>query len=135
MLNWRGSPLPTLSSRIALAWLRPGWPRLALAFTLALSTMAALGAPPEWVTVGLAHGPGWQVAPCEGDEHVSFAPYRPYVGQTVLIAVTSRRPHVGVWLSGIPLPTLIREREGQLGWVWDFVVALDQPGWHEFTNW
>lgn len=44
-----------------------------------------------------------QAASCEGDEQIGFAPPSPHVGQTLLIAVSSQRAHVGVWLSGPPL--------------------------------
>ena len=43
-----------------------------------------------------------QPAVCAGDEQITFAPPNPQVGQTLLIAVSSAQPHVGVWLSGPP---------------------------------
>ncbi len=33
---------------------------------------------------------------CEGDEQILFAPPEPHAGQTMLVAVTSRRDHIGV---------------------------------------
>jgi hypothetical protein len=90
------------------------------------------------LTLLVALAPGahaTQVTPCEGDEAIAFAPPAPVVGQPFVAAVSSRREHVGLWLSG-PIASYETRRwahePGLL--VWEFTFAAEWPGPHEFTN-
>src|ERR671910_2314159 len=97
-----------------VAWLRVA---LALALALTVADVAMLRAPTEAASPARSlppeavHVPGREAgsdgapeeeldAICAGDEQISFAPAAPYVGQTLLVAVSSGREHLGVWLSG-----------------------------------
>jgi hypothetical protein len=79
--------------------------------------------------------PGTQTGsdPCYGDEQITFAPEQPRVANEVLIAVTSSRPHPYGRLAGTERTNFVRERPGQLGYVWEWTVALSYPGQHEYT--
>lgn len=70
---------------------------------------------------------------CHGDEQLTFSPERPRVGNELLIAVTSARPHPYGRLAGTERTTFIRERFGQLGLVWEWTVTPSYPGQHEYT--
>jgi hypothetical protein len=71
--------------------------------------------------------------PCYGDEEITFSPEIPRVGNEVLIAVTSSRPHPYGRLAGTEKTTFVRERPGQKGYVWEWTVQLSYPGQHEYT--
>ncbi|MGE3272354.1 MAG: hypothetical protein AB7P40_26635, partial [Chloroflexota bacterium] len=71
--------------------------------------------------------------PCYGDELITFSPEVPRVGNEVLIAVTSSRPHPYGRLAGTERTTFVRERPGQKGYVWEWTIALSYPGKHEYT--
>src|SRR5215212_8912736 len=43
--------------------------------------------------------------------------------EDLLIAATSSVQHRGVWLQGTARPTLLRERVGMKGFVWDYVIT------------
>ena len=66
--------------------------------------------------------------PCYGDEQITFSPAEPRVNNEMLIAVTSSRPHPYGRLAGTEKTTFVRERPGQLGYVWEWTVALSYPG-------
>ena len=51
----------------------------------------------------------------------------------MLIAVTSSRPHPYGRLAGTEKTKFVRERPGQLGYVWEWTVVLSYPGQHEYT--
>ena len=92
------------SSRPSRPWCHHGIRAgAALLLTLFIAAGTALG-PPSGRAAGEPHAArSWQIDACEGDEEISFAPATPHVGQTVLVAATSRRAHVGIWLSTPPL--------------------------------
>lgn len=71
--------------------------------------------------------------PCYGDEEITFSPEIPRVGNEVLIAVTSTRPHPYGRLAGTERTTFVRERPGQKGYVWEWTIMLSYPGQHEYT--
>ena len=70
---------------------------------------------------------------CYGDELITFAPEGPRVGNDLLIAVTSGRPHPYGRLVGTEKTQFVRERLGQRGYVWEWVVQPTYPGQHEYT--
>lgn len=70
---------------------------------------------------------------CQGDERMTFAPAAPVVGNDLLIAVTSAKEHQYVRLTGVSNPKLLRERQGQHGWVWEWTTQVKFPGRHDFT--
>jgi hypothetical protein len=82
-----------------------------------------------------APAPGAAVGsdPCYGDEEITFSPEIPRVGNEVLIAVTSTRPHPYGRLAGTEKTTFVRERPGQKGYVWEWTILLSYPGQHEYT--
>jgi hypothetical protein len=71
--------------------------------------------------------------PCYGDEQVTFAPEQPRVANEVLIAVSSSKPHPYGRLAGTERTQFVRERPGQLGYVWEWTIMLSYPGQHEYT--
>jgi hypothetical protein len=71
--------------------------------------------------------------PCYGDEQITFSPETPRVNNELLIAVTSSRPHPFGRLAGTEKTTFVRERPGQLGYVWEWTVALSYPSKHQYT--
>jgi hypothetical protein len=97
----------------------------------------APGMPGSAVNPG-ASGPGLTGAgagsdPCYQDEQITYAPSEPRANNELLIAVTSSRPHPYGRLAGTEKTTFIRERAGQLGYVWEWTVALSYPGQHQYT--
>lgn len=92
--------------------------------TPAVTTIATPGGTP-----GAATGSD----PCYGDENVTYSPSEPRVGNEVLIAVTSSRPHAYGRLAGSERPTFVRERPGQLGVVYEYTLSPTQPGRQEYT--
>ena len=77
-------------------------------------------------------GPGG-ADPCYGDELITFAPETPRVGDDLLIAVTSARPHPYGRLAGTENTHFTRERPGQRGYVWEWTITPTYPGQHEYT--
>jgi hypothetical protein len=71
--------------------------------------------------------------PCYGDEQITFAPDEPRVGDELLIAVTSARPHPYGRLAGTEPTHFVRERPGQRGYVWEWTIQPSYPGQHEYT--
>jgi hypothetical protein len=71
--------------------------------------------------------------PCYGDEQITFAPEVPRVANEVLIAVTSHGAHPYGRLAGTEKTNFVRERQGQLGYVWEWTIQLSYPGQHEYT--
>jgi hypothetical protein len=71
--------------------------------------------------------------PCWGDEQITFIPADPRTSNELVIAVTSSRPHPYGRIAGTEKATFVRERPGQLGYVWEWTVALTWPGKHEYT--
>lgn len=71
--------------------------------------------------------------PCYQDEQITFSPDQPRVNNELLIAVTSSRPHPYGRLAGTEKTTFVRERPGQLGYVWEWTVLLSYPGTHKYT--
>jgi hypothetical protein len=71
--------------------------------------------------------------PCYGDEQITYSPEVPRVGNEVLVAVTSSRPHPYGRLAGTERTTFVRERPGQRGYVWEWTITLSYPGLHEYT--
>jgi hypothetical protein len=71
--------------------------------------------------------------PCYQDEQITFAPAEPRVNNEVLIAVSSSGPHPYGRLAGTERTTFVRERQGQLGIVWEWTVMLSYPGRHQYT--
>jgi hypothetical protein len=90
------------------------------------------------LTLVVAVAPGahaTQAAPCEGDETIAFAPPAPVVGQPFVAAVSSRREHVGLWLSGPVASYEAHQWSDELGFVvWQFSFTAEWPGRHDFTN-
>lgn len=70
---------------------------------------------------------------CYNDEQITFSPADPRVGNEMLVAVTSSRPHPYGRLAGTEKTTFVRERPGQAGTVWEWTIALTWPGRHEYT--
>ncbi len=70
---------------------------------------------------------------CYGDEQITFAPASPRVGNEVLVAVTSARPHPYGRLAGTERAAFVRERTGQLGYVWEWTLTPTWEGQHEYT--
>jgi hypothetical protein len=71
--------------------------------------------------------------PCYGDELVTFSPEQPRVGNELLIAVTSSHPHPYGRLAGTEIARFMRERPGQKGLVWEWIVTPTYPGQHQYT--
>ncbi|MFN8524927.1 MAG: fibronectin type III domain-containing protein [Chloroflexota bacterium] len=71
--------------------------------------------------------------PCWGDELITYVPENPRVGQELLIAVTSAKPHPYGRLVGTEKTTFVRERPGQLGLVWEWSVTMTFPGNQDYT--
>lgn len=92
---------------------------------------ASLAPPALSLTSGPTIAAG--LSSCQGDELMTFAPAAPLVGNELLIAVTSAKPHQYVRLTGPTTPRPLREREGQRGRVWEWVVELTFPGRHDYT--
>jgi hypothetical protein len=70
--------------------------------------------------------------PCYGDELITFSPESPRIGNELLIAVTSSRPHPYGRLAGTERTTFVRERPGQRGYVWEWTVQPSYPGQHQY---
>ncbi|MDP8922429.1 MAG: DUF11 domain-containing protein [Chloroflexota bacterium] len=70
---------------------------------------------------------------CHGDEQITYAPAEPRVGNDLLIAVSSARPHPYGRLAGTEPTQFQRERSGQLGLVWEWIVKPTYPGKHKYT--
>ena len=70
---------------------------------------------------------------CYGDEQITYAPLEPRVGNEFLIAVSSSRPHPYGRLAGTEATQFQRERQGQLGLVWEWIVRPTYPGAHKYT--
>jgi hypothetical protein len=70
---------------------------------------------------------------CYNDEQITYSPVEPRVSGELLVAVTSSRPHPYGRLAGTEKTTFVRERQGQLGYVWEWTVALTWPGRHQYT--
>lgn len=70
---------------------------------------------------------------CYGDELITFSPEAPRVGDELLIAVTSARPHPYGRLAGTEPTQFVRDRPGQRGYVWEWTVQPSYPGQHEYT--
>jgi hypothetical protein len=64
---------------------------------------------------------------------MSFSPVDPRANNELLITVTSSRPHPYGRMTGTEKPNFVRERQGQLGYVWEWTVALTWPGKHHYT--
>ena len=90
---------------------------------------AAPGAPAAAVAAAAAPGSDR----CYNDEQITFSPADPRVGNEMLVAVTSSRPHPYGRLAGTEKTTFVRERPGQAGTVWEWTIALTWPGTHEYT--
>lgn len=71
--------------------------------------------------------------PCFGDEQITYSPELPRVGNELLIAVTSSRPHPYGRLAGTERTQFVRERPGQKGYVWEWTIQPSYPGDHEYT--
>lgn len=70
---------------------------------------------------------------CVGDEQITYAPAGPRVGNELLIAVSSSRPHPYHRLAGTERTNFQRDRQGQLGYVLEYTVDLTYPGEHSYT--
>ena len=70
---------------------------------------------------------------CAGDEQMTFVPGDPRAGTELLIAVSSSRRHAYPKLTGTEKTTFVLERQGQLGYVWEWTVQLTYPGDQEYT--
>ena len=106
----------------------------------AVPGVPAPGAPVPGAPVPGAPAPGaaGAAAPtnadrCYNDEQITFSPADPRVSNEMLVAVTSSRPHPYGRLAGTEKTTFVRERPGQLGYVWEWTIALTWPGRHEYT--
>jgi hypothetical protein len=93
----------------------------------------ALGAPVNAALPGAPPSPPTGYDPCYHDEQITFAPAEPRANNELLIAVTSSRPHPYGRLAGTEKTNFMRERQGQLGYVWEWTVALTYPGQHTYT--
>jgi len=82
-------------------------------------------------TPGASTTPGSD--PCYGDEQITYSPEEPRVGNELLIAVTSARPHPYGRLAGTERTQFVRERPGQKGIVWEWTVQPSYPGDHQYT--
>src|SRR5213075_2869473 len=71
--------------------------------------------------------------PCYGDEQITYSPEEPRVGNELLIAVTSARPHPYGRLAGTERTQFVRERPGQRGYVWEWTIQPTYPGEHTYT--
>jgi hypothetical protein len=71
--------------------------------------------------------------PCYGDELITFAPEAPRVGDELLVAVTSSHAHPYGRLAGTEMTQFTRERPGQRGYVWEWIIRPTYPGQHEYT--
>jgi hypothetical protein len=138
-----GTQTPTPTSPVAAQTnLNPPPPPPPAALATVTPTLAgAIGAvppPPGAVTGGSTTTGAVAAAPtgtdaCYHDEQITFAPAEPRVNNEVLIAVTSSRPHPYGRLAGTEKTTFVRERTGQLGYVWEWTVALSYPGRQKYT--
>jgi len=70
---------------------------------------------------------------CYGDELITYSPEAPRIGNELLIAVTSARPHPYGRLAGTEPTQFVRERPGQRGYVWEWTVQPSYPDQHEYT--
>jgi hypothetical protein len=92
-----------------------------------------VGLPGSVIVSGAASpGPGGSDV-CFGDELITFSPEAPRIGNELLIAVTSARPHPYGRLAGTEPTQFVRERPGQRGYVWEWTVQPSYPGQHEYT--
>jgi hypothetical protein len=80
-----------------------------------------------------AGSPGAGGDPCYGDELITFAPEEPRVGDELLVAVTSAHQHPYGRLAGTEMTQFSRERPGQRGYVWEWIIRPTYPGQHEYT--
>src|SRR6266542_2415898 len=71
--------------------------------------------------------------PCYGDEQITYSPEEPRVGNELLVAVTSARPHPYGRLAGTERTQFVRERPGQKGYVWEWTIQPSYPGEHTYT--
>jgi hypothetical protein len=82
----------------------------------------------------MAPGPGTPTSdPCYGDEQITYSPETPRVGNELLIAVSSAHPHPYGRLAGTERTQFVRDRMGQLGYVWEWTVNPTYPGDQEYT--
>jgi hypothetical protein len=70
---------------------------------------------------------------CTGDEEISYAPEVPRVGNELVIVVTSASLHPHGRLLGTEGTTLVGERDGRRGKVWEWTVAPTYKGKHRYT--
>lgn len=90
------------------------------------------GLPGSIITTSASPMPGGS-DPCYGDELITFSPQEPRVGNELLIAVTSARPHPYGRLAGTEIARFVRERPGQRGLVWEWIITPSYPGQHQYT--
>ncbi|MGE3268507.1 MAG: hypothetical protein AB7P40_07155 [Chloroflexota bacterium] len=69
---------------------------------------------------------------CYGDEQISFIPEDPRTENELIIAVSSRYQNKYPRLAGTERTTFLRERPGQLGYVWEWSIQATWPGQHEY---
>lgn len=117
------TPTPTTSG----GFLRPGLPAPAAATPTPTVTPTQVTAAQATPTATAS------VDPCHGDEVISYVPSEPRVGNELLIVVSSARPHPYPRLSGTERTQFVRERQGQLGYVWEWTVQPTYPGEHEYV--
>jgi hypothetical protein len=70
---------------------------------------------------------------CFGDEQVTFVPEDPRTNNELVVAVTSRYGNKYPRLAGTEKATFVRERPGQLGYVWEWTIQTTWPGQHEYV--
>ncbi|MCC6177051.1 MAG: hypothetical protein IT305_17215 [Chloroflexi bacterium] len=71
--------------------------------------------------------------PCYGDEQMTYVPETPRVGNDLIVAISSARPHPYGRLMGTERAEKLGDRPGQLGWVQEWKIVPSYPGDHEYT--
>ncbi|MCC7370020.1 MAG: hypothetical protein IT306_16465 [Chloroflexi bacterium] len=70
---------------------------------------------------------------CFGDEQITFVPEDPRTNSEVIVAVSSAYQNRYPRLAGTERTTFLRERPGQLGFVWEWTIQATWPGQHVYT--
>jgi len=71
-------------------------------------------------------------AACFGDEHMSYSPAMPYVGDPLTIEITSSQAHTNVGVHGTSPTQIDSIQPGGLGTIWRFHTTPTQGGLNQY---